>query len=295
MNRGSLAYQFKTADILTKIIAINGAIFLLVTIASALFRLNSYELIQWFYLPEAFGEFITQPWSIITYSFLHLSFWHILFNMLWLYFFGRFILNLFSERRFLTIYLLGAISGGVLFMVSYNLFPAFSNANGTLIGASAAISAVMAFSATYTPNAPVRIFTFNLKLWQIAVFLILWDLVRLGSLQNAGGLLAHLGGVVFGYIYARRLMQGQDIGIWFEKLMDSFVNLFKPKKKQPFRKVHKNPKTSRSSKSSVKSKTDKSDTQKKIDAILDKIGKSGYESLSKEEKDFLFKAGNDHS
>ncbi len=294
MNRGSLAYQFKTADILTKIIAINGAVFLLVTIVSALFRLDAYNLIKWFQLPEAFGEFITQPWSIITYSFLHVGFWHVLFNMLWLYFFGRFILNLFSERRFLTIYLLGAISGGALFMLSYNLFPAFEKFNGTLIGASAAVSAVMAFSATYSPNAPVRIFTFNLKLWHIAVFLILWDLVRLGTLQNAGGLLAHLGGVIFGYVYARRLMQGQDIGIWFEKLMDSVANLFKPKQKKPFRKVHRNQKASRPATAVKKSNEGKSDKQKKIDAILDKIGKSGYESLSKEEKDFLFKAGNDH-
>lgn len=295
MTQGSLAYKFKTADLVTKLIAINGVIYLFVTIISALFRLNPYNLIQWFYLPEAFGDFITQPWSIVTYSFLHVSFFHVLFNMLWLYFFGRFILNLFSERRFLTIYLLGAISGGVLFMISYNLFPAFSQYNGTLIGASAAISAIMAFSATYTPNAPVRIFTFNLKLWHIAVFLILWDLVRLGSLQNAGGLLAHLGGVVFGYTYARRLLQGHDIGIWFEKLMDSFLNLFKPKKKKPFRKVHRNQAKTARPKSKSDVAKDKSDNQKKIDAILDKIGKSGYESLSKEEKDFLFKAGNDHS
>jgi len=294
MAQGSLAYQFKTSDILTKIIAINGAIFLLVTIFSALFRMNAYDWIQWFYLPEAFNDFITQPWSIITYSFIHLSFWHILFNMLWLYFFGRFILNLFTERRFLTIYLLGAISGGVLFMVSYNLFPAFAEFNGTLIGASAAISAVMVFSATYSPNAPVRIFTFNLKLWHIAVFLILWDLVRLGTLQNAGGLLAHIGGVIFGYIYARRLMQGHDIGIWFERLMDAFMNLFKPKQKKPFRKVHRNRGSAQPTRKKATVKGEKSDKQKRIDTILDKIGKSGYESLSKEEKDFLFKAGNDH-
>ena len=292
MNQGSLVNQFKTADILTKVIVINALIFIVVTIAAALLQISAGALLQWFVLPEDVGRFITQPWSLITYGFLHAGFFHILFNMLWLYFFGRHVLNLFSERRFLTLYLLGTISGGVVYMISYNLFPAFSAVNGTLLGASAAVRAIMAFAATYSPNAPVRIFTFNLKLWYIAVFLILWDLIQLPTLNNAGGLLAHLGGVLFGYVYARQLMQGNDIGKWFEKLMDGFVNLFKPKKKRPFKTVHRNRTTQRPSQRSKKE--DKSDHQKKIDAILDKIGKSGYESLTKEEKDFLFKAGKDH-
>lgn len=292
MSQGSLVNQFKTADILTKVIVINALIFIVVTIAAALLQISAGVLLQWFVLPEDVGRFITQPWSLITYGFLHAGFFHILFNMLWLYFFGRHVLNLFSERRFLTLYLLGTISGGVVYMISYNLFPAFSAVNGTLLGASAAVMAIMAFAATYSPNAPVRIFTINLKLWHIAVFLIVWDLIQLPTLNNAGGLLAHLGGVLFGYVYARQLMQGNDIGKWFEKLMDGFVNLFKPKKKRPFKTVHRNRTTQRPSQRSKKE--DKSDHQKKIDAILDKIGKSGYESLTKEEKDFLFKAGKDH-
>jgi len=292
MNRGSLSYQFKTADILTKLIVINGVIFLFVKVISALFRLHPVELIQWFYLPDSLGEFVTQPWAIVTYSFLHTGFLHILFNMLWLFFFGRLILNLFSARRLLTIYLLGAISGGIMYMVSYNIFPAFQGQSSYLIGASAAITALMAFITTYSPDTPVRIFVLNLKLWHITLTLILLDLIRLGALQNAGGMLAHLGGVIFGYFYARQLMNGNDIGAGFEKLLDYFSNLFKPKAKKPFKKVHKNP--VKSEKSREKGQTDKNEHQKKIDAILDKIGKSGYDSLTKEEKDFLFKAGNDH-
>jgi rhomboid family protein len=290
MTQGSLSYQFKTADIITKVMVINGVIFLAITIFSALLQVNPEFLIRWFQLPEELGQFILQPWSLITYSFIHTGFFHVLFNMLWLYFFGRHVLNLFSEKRFLTVYLLGAICGGVLYMLSYNVFPAFSHYNGNLIGASAAIMAVMAFIATYMPNAPVRIFTINLKLWHIAMFLIVWDLVRLPALNNAGGLLAHLGGAIFGYMYARQLMKGNDIGLWFEKLMDGFVNLFKPKKKRPFKKVHR---TTQSKVPRSNSKEVRSDHQKKVDAILDKIGKSGYESLTKEEKDFLFKAGKD--
>ena len=290
MAQGSIAYQFKTADIITKLIAINVIVFLAVTIVAALFQIDAFSLIAWFVLPESIGNFITQPWSLITYNFIHLGFLHILFNMLWLYFFGRYITNLFSAKRFLTIYLLGGIVGGLLFMISYNVFPAFASANGVLYGASAAVMALMGFSATYTPNAPIRIFTINLKLWHIAVFFVLWDLISLSSLNNAGGILAHLGGALFGYIYARQLLKGKDIGSWFEKLMDSIANLFKPREKKPIKKVHRNRATQSSSKRSMNKET-KSDHQKKVDLILDKIGKSGYESLTKEEKDFLFKAG----
>ncbi len=292
MAQGGLTYQFKTADVLTKVIVINGLVFLGVTIFSALFQIPSENLIQWFVLPEELGRFITQPWSIITYNFLHTGFFHVLFNMLWLYFFGRYVLNLFSGKRFLTLYLLGGISGGILYMISYNFFPAFVNANGTLLGASASVMAIMAFAATYSPNAEVRIFTIRLKLWYIAVFMIIWNLLQLRTLQNPGGILAHLGGALFGYVYARQLIKGTDIGAWFDKWMDAFVNFFKPQKK-PFKKVHRNEKAASQRRHTV-SKEPKDAKQQKIDAILDKIGKSGYDSLTKAEKDFLFRAGKDN-
>ncbi|MCB0458058.1 MAG: rhomboid family intramembrane serine protease [Flavobacteriaceae bacterium] len=292
MTQGSLSYQFKTADIITKLIVINVLIFLVVIIATALFQLEDNFLTQWFVLPESFSHFITQPWSIVTYNFIHTGFWHILFNMLWLYFFGRYVTNLFSERRFLAIYLLGGIAGGVLYMISYNIFPAFVSTVGTLQGASAAVMALMGFSATYSPNAPIRIFTINLKLWHIAMFFILWNLVSLSTLKNAGGILAHLGGAFFGYVYARQLLKGNDIGNWFERLLERIVALFTPKKKKPFKKVHRNKTTQNASQRF--NKETKTDYQKQVDQILDKIGKSGYESLTKEEKDFLFKAGKEN-
>ena len=144
----------------------------------------------------------------------------------------------------------------------------------------------MDFIATYTPNTQFRIFTFTIKLWQIALFLFLLDLIRIPSSGNAGGLLAHVGGGIFGYIYAIQLAKGNDIGKWFENFMDWIANFFKPRTKKPFTKVHR---TAQAPKRT--SKDLKSDHQKKIDTILDKISKSGYESLTKAEKDFLFKAG----
>lgn len=290
MNTGSLLSRYQRADIITKIIVINGVIFLFATIIAALFKTQPYNLLAWFVLPDDLLSFITQPWSLVTYSFIHFGFFHLLFNMLWFYFFGRYVLNLFSEKRLLSIYLLGAIVGGLIYTLSYNLFPAFTGINGYLIGASGAIMAVMAFAATYQPNNEVRIFTFTLKLWHIAVALIVWDLIKLGTLANAGGIFAHLGGAFLGYWYAKQLLVGKNIGAWFEDLLDKIALIFKPTKKNNFKKVHKNTTTQYQKKRSVNNET-KTDTQQKIDAILDKISKSGYDSLSKAEKDFLFKAG----
>ena len=287
MQGQNVLYKFKTLNIANKLIVINIAVFLLFFIASFLFNTSSEVLMQWFVLPEEPIEVLKQPWSLLTYSFLHGGFMHILFNMIWLNFFSKFILNLFSEKRFLTVYLLGALYGGLLFVTAYNVFPVFQSKAGYLLGASASVSALMVFAATYSPNISFRFFMVTIKLWQLAVGLFLLDLFRLGSGTNPGGMLSHVGGAVFGYLYAVQLAKGNDIGLWFEKIVASLANLFKTRKNTPFRKVHK------TSKNTTKKKTTsvKDERQIKIDGILDKIGKSGYESLTKQEKDFLFKAG----
>ena len=287
MQRQDLVYKFKTLNIANKLIVINIGVFLLFFIASFLFNTSSDVLMQWFVLPEEPIEVLKQPWSILTYSFLHGGFIHILFNMIWLNFFSKFVLNLFSEKRFLTIYLLGALYGGLLFVTAYNVFPVFVSKAGYLLGASASVSALMVFAATYSPNISFRFFMVTIKLWQLAVGLFLLDLFRLGSGTNPGGMLSHIGGGVFGYLYAVQLAKGNDIGLWFEKIVAGVANLFKTRKSTPFRKVHKTPKNTTNKKATVV----KDDRQIKIDGILDKIGKSGYDSLTKQEKDFLFKAG----
>jgi len=284
----SLTYQYKTANIVTKIIVINAAIFLIVRLAAFFMRLNPIELTRWFALPENISDFITQPWSILTYAFIHHGFFHVFFNMYMLYWFGRIVLNLFNAKRFLTVYLLGVISGGVLYMLAYNIFPVFANSNGILYGASAGVTAVMIFIATYTPNTEVMIIKWRVKLWQIGLTIFLLDLVRISVSENAGGLLSHVGGAIFGYFYAIQMAKGNDIGKWFENIMDWVEGLFLPKKKKPFKKVHRTKSAAPRTKPSAK---DVSEHQKKVDAILDKIGKSGYDSLTKAEKDFLFKAG----
>ena len=287
MNTSNLLDQFKQASIVLKIIVINTLIFLVLYLGAFFFKLSPASFVSWLVLPTSFVDIILQPWPIITYAFLHAGFWHLFWNMYLLYWFGTYVFNLFTAKRFLTIYLLGGICGGLLYVLSYNLFPVFSNINSNLMGASAAVLAIVIFIATYTPNTIVRVFMFKVKLWKIGFTMVLLDLLQLPSSDNAGGLIAHIGGALFGYVYAIQLKKGNDIGIWFENFIDLVINLFKPRHKKPFKKVHR---TKQAVAKQTKKKTS-NEHQAKIDDILDKIGKSGYDSLTKSEKDFLFKAG----
>jgi len=300
MATNNLAYQWKAANISIKLIVINTIIFLVARLGAWILKMPPGNLMEWFVLPADFSELIIQVWGIVTYSFLHFDFFHIFWNMLMLYWFGQFVLNLFTEKRFLTIYLLGAVSGGLLFVLAYNFFPVLEGQRGFLIGASAAVLAIVVFIATYAPNTEIRIFMFTLKVWHIALFMVLGDIIRLSGssdaqdviANNSGGLIAHLGGALFGFLYASQLKKGNDIGGWFEKMMDTVTTMLTPKKKSPLKTVHKakRPKGTAIKKPIAKSKNP---NQAQIDAILDKISKSGYDSLTKQEKDFLFKAGKD--
>ncbi|EAR01014.1 rhomboid family intramembrane serine protease [Maribacter sp. HTCC2170] len=288
MANGNLKYQFARLSVAEKLIAVNILIFIINGLFTLLFRMDGDIVVQWFQLPKDFFDFLTQPWSIITYSFFHAGLGHIFWNMLVLYFVGRIFLNLFNGKRFLNVYFLGVILGGLFFMVSYNVFPAFFKVNAALIGASAGVRAILIFICAYIPNQEVRLIVFNIKLWYIGAFIVLTDLVQLSMGINPGGQFAHLGGALLGYVYARQLLKGKDIGEGFSRIVDSIANLFKKsEKKAPLKTVY------RSKKSSSNQKVDykKESHQRKIDIILDKISKSGYESLSKAEKDFLFKAG----
>ncbi len=295
-----IRYKLQTATVVEKLIAINVLVFFLFflfrTIAF-LFQLPSDFLLEWFVFPKEPGEFIFKPWSIITYAFLHGGIWHILSNMLILYFSGIYFLNYFSPKRLLNYFFLGVIMGALVYMLSYNLFPAFqSMGRSYLIGASAGVMAVLVGIATYIPNMRVRLLLIgSIKFWYIAAFLVLLDIIQI-PMSNAGGHLAHLGGAALGYVYTKQLQKGNDIGSWFEKIMDGLVSLFKPserkaKMKTVYRKNTNRKTATKQHKATSSQKLDKDEKQKQIDAILDKISKSGYDSLSKSEKDFLFKAG----
>jgi membrane associated rhomboid family serine protease len=288
MNRGGLRYQFASLSIAEKLIAINGGVFVLNALVPFLLGLSPDAIDRWFALPRNLGDFITQPWSLVTYSFFHGGLGHVFWNMLLLYFAARIFLNIFGSKKFVNVYFLGVIFGGLLFMLSYNIFPAFMGVNSTLIGASAGVTSVLIFVCAYMPNQEVRVIFFNVKLWQLGLVVVLIDLIQIPYGTNAGGHLAHLGGAALGYLYGRQLLKGHDIGEGFAKMLDGISGLFKAKeKKAPLKTVYRKQKTTVSSSVNY----DKELHQRKIDAILDKISKSGYESLSKTEKDFLFKAG----
>lgn len=288
MNSGNLRYHFARLNIGEKLIVINVLVFILNGLIPFLFQLPNTYIEKWFWLPKDFFTFLSQPWSLVSYSFFHGDFFHLFFNMLVLYYFARIFLNLFGPRRLMIVYFLGVMLGGLFFMMFYNIFPAFFEVNATLIGASAGVRAVLIFVCAYIPNQVIRLFFFNVKLWYIGLFFVVLDLIQIPYGGNAGGNFAHLGGSLLGYVYARQLLQGTDIGSGFSKMLDAIADLFKRReKKAPMKTVY------RKKRAAGKREVDydKESRQRKIDSILDKISKSGYESLSKDEKDFLFKAG----
>ena len=283
----NLKQEFKQGTILNKLIYINVGLFLLFSIFgvfSFMFQFDFQPILNKLYLPAEKSKLLSQPWTCITYMFLHNSFLHLLFNMIWLHFSGKIFLQYLNPKQLLSTYILGGISGGLLFIIAYNYIPALTiyTQNAHALGASASVLAIVAAIATYSPNYSVRFpFIGIIKLKHIAIFSVILDFISIPK-GNAGGHIAHLGGALFGYFYIKQLQKGNDYSIGFTKLMNSLTALFKPKSK--FKTVHKRPKTDQ------QFNTEKSEKQKAVDLVLEKISKSGYESLSKNEKATLFSA-----
>ena len=276
-----IKYRFKSANIAEQLIYINVAIFLFTYLFKAFASLmlwNQNLLFDWFALPVVFQDFLTTPWSLISYAFLHAGFLHILFNMIVLFYFGNLFLNFFSQKQFLNYYFLGIIVGGTVFIISYNSFPALRGETPPLVGASAGITAILVGLATKVPNYAMQFrFIGAIKLWYIAVGFILLDIIQI-PISNTGGHLAHLGGALIGFLLTYYQF-GES-----KTSSNAISNLFKSKKQKPLKTVYKKSKTSSTTNNDISK-------QRKIDTILDKISKSGYETLTKEEKEFLFSVG----
>jgi len=279
----NLKHRFLNATIVEKLIYINIAVFIIDALLSSFSGLYNHQLgfiKQWFALSSSLDSFIYKPWTLVSYGFLHSGFLHLLFNCIWLYFFGRLFLDYFTPKQLLSFYLYGTIVGGILFLLSMNYFPLFTNTNHYLVGASAGVSAIVIGIATYIPNYQVKLtFIGFVKIWHIAAVIIVLDLIQLAG-NNGGGHFAHLGGALFGFLYVN-YASNKEIDI-FKNINNIFT---KKQKKSPLKTVHNTGKAKR------KPTFYKTDNQIKVDEILDKIGKSGYDALSKEEKEFLFKQG----
>ena len=254
-------------------------------------------------LPAELSTFLVKPWTIVTYMFTHLDFFHILFNMLFLYWFGQLIMDYLGSKKFVNIYVLGGLAGGVFYMLMYNLLPYYQEqvAASVLLGASAGVSAIIIGAATLVPNHSfMLIFIGPVKIKYIAIFYVVFKSFAGLDGPNAGGELAHLGGALIGYLYVQQLRSGTDIGKWISAFLDWVKNLFERKPK--IRVSHKQSSYTSSQGSYTRTAerhrnatttTTGSRTaveQDEIDAILDKISAKGYESLSKEEKQKLFNA-----
>ncbi|TXE16425.1 rhomboid family intramembrane serine protease [Psychroserpens burtonensis] len=279
--------KLKNLNVFEKIMAVNVLVFFIGWLLQMILKIPRFYTLSWLELPKGFLDFIVTPWSIFTYGFTHYDFFHLLFNMVVLYFVSRSMVNLFPSKQSLNIYFLGILAGGFSFLVVYNILPeSWSSTVGSLVGASAGVNALLIFLCTYMPHRETRFFTLSIKLWQIGAAIVLFDVIGLFG-ANQGGKVAHLGGSLLGYLYATQLLKGNDIGSGFMKFTDRIVDMFN--NKTSLKTVHRNKKNDFAG--HKKQDFDAFNTQKKIDLILDKISKSGYESLTKEEKSFLFNAG----
>jgi membrane associated rhomboid family serine protease len=280
-----LKWQYKIGGIANKMIYWNVGVFLLSIFFFYQFKLGVFDFPNWLAISSEPMVILTKPWTLLSYAFFHYGFLHLFFNMMVLNFSSRLFLTFFTQKQYLGLYLLSAIFAGLCFVLSFYLL----GKSSMMVGASAAIMALLVATTTYQPLMELRLLLIGtVKLWHITAVLLLLDLLQI-QIGNTGGHIAHLSGAFFGYIYIKLLQNGTDLSKIVNSVLDFFASLFSKSNKTPFKKVHVNPKkpaVKRESKIVTKDKT-----QQQIDEILDKISKSGYDSLTSEEKDFLFKAG----
>lgn len=290
-----LKAYFRSNNVLVKLILINVAVWVLIMILDVVFDLFKVpyinNIIEWLAVPAYAGKLLTRPWTLLTYMFLHYDLWHILFNMLWLYWFGRIFLQYLSEKQLLWTYIIGGLAGALFYILSFNIFPKFQDVylNSIALGASASVMAIVVAISFYVPNFKINLlFIGPVKIVWVAVFSIVLDIFMVKS-ANSGGHLAHIGGAAYGYLFAYYLRQGKDITSSLKGFsLTSLLSKFKRKPKAKFTNVYSNERPMKDEDYNYVKK----EQQKKIDHILDKISKSGYESLTKEEKALLFNASN---
>ena len=279
---------FKSGSNLTKLIYLNLAIFILVNLVEIFyFLLNRHDSYSAFLLtfavPADLQLLIRKPWTPITYMFLHKNFLHILFNLLWLYWFGRIFLEYLDGKKLVGVYILGGLSGAFLYILAYNIFPVFFKQlqMSYALGASAAVMAIVISISVYVPNYSVYLFFIGrVKIIYIAIIGFLVTSLFDFSI-NTGGKIAHIGGALFGFLFILQYRKGRDMTRGLSRFLDAIIGLFKPKPKVTV--------THRRSETDYDYNIRKKEEQVEIDRILDKIAKSGYDSLTKQEKDILFR------
>ncbi|MGP8213979.1 MAG: rhomboid family intramembrane serine protease [Bacteroidia bacterium] len=268
----------KNADSLTKLIMVNVIVFILANILSNIPGTRAW--VDYVSLPSSLGLFIKYPWTLFTYMFVHVNFMHLLFNMLWLYWIGIIFSDFLGQTRLVYTYILGGLAGGILYLLTAPvLYP--GGVYGMLIGASAGVMAIIVAAAMLVPDYEIMLLFFGrvkLKYLALAAF-ILSTLIDFSV--NSGGKISHVGGAIYGAVFLWQYRKGVDISGGFAGFIKKIGSFFNREKR----------KSAKAAKSKITSSRDK---QRRIDEILDKISRAGYDSLSKEEKDFLFKSSKEN-
>lgn len=285
-----IKFQFRTGNMLMQLIYVNSGIFLAMMVIRVLLHLFGQggiylEMERLLAVPASPMALLLRPWTMLTHMFVHQDFLHVLFNMLWLFFGGQIFLTFLDSRKLLSTYVLGALSGAALFMLAFNLFPVYAGVSGSAyaLGASAGVLAILITAATMAPDFVVRLILVGpVRLKYVAMVAVALDIIFIPD-GNAGGHFGHLGGAAFGFFYALQLKRGNDMTVdilrpwfWLKERMS--------KRKQRIKVVHSKPR------SDQEFNERKATRQEEVDSILDKIKQSGYESLTKREKEILFQA-----
>ena len=292
--------RFDAGSVLEKFIFINAGVFIIIRLLYVIFALFIKEpsFLEYIELPSSITMLAYRPWTVITYMFVHFDFLHILFNMLWLYWFGKIFLTFFTERQLGGLYILGGIAGAALFLLSYNLLPYLKqNSNiGLLAGASASVMAIVFAVSFYQKDYKINLlFLGSLKLIYLAIGVFLLDIIAITS-TNTGGHIAHIGGSLFGILFANLYNKGKDITGFTNRMIDKFVNFTRKKPTFKTFRTDGNASNYKTNNKTHRAETDdeylrrKNDERRAIDEILDKLKRSGYESLSANEKKRLFDA-----
>ncbi|MFY0598063.1 MAG: rhomboid family intramembrane serine protease [Cyclobacteriaceae bacterium] len=294
----SIIDDFKNAwskpnNAVVQIIIINVIVFIALNLLNLILGRSNPELLgaifSRFFLPASVTSLITRPWTLVTYFFTHTDFRHILYNMLFLYWFGKLIQEFLGSKKLISLFVMGGLAGGVFYILIYNIVPFYSSGAevSRMLGASAGVFAVVVGAAVFMPNYTMfLIFIGPVKIKYIAIVYVLLSFFQITG-SNAGGELAHMAGAGMGFLYITQMKQGNDIGAWVISFMNWVKSFFIA---QPKIKVtHKAKRTTRK-KATVGDNDPSKPDQSEIDAILDKISQSGYDSLSKEEKQKLFNA-----
>jgi membrane associated rhomboid family serine protease len=281
--------SFRKGTTLHKLIYVNLGLFLMVQIVRIVLLLsNSADsfviFLDYLAVPANLDVLARRPWTLISYMFLHVDFIHILFNLLWLYWFGTVFIQELGLKKLLSVYLTGGLAGGLLYVLFYNIFPVFAEVrDGSIaMGASASVMAIVVAAATYRPDRRMHLILIGpVKIVYIALVMFIFTSLVDFSV-NTGGKIAHIGGGLMGFLFANNFRKGRDILKGFDGIMDRIATWFKPEK-QKMKVTHKR------SSDDFEYKKEKVNEQKEIDKILDKISKAGYDSLSAREKELLFR------